>query len=45
MLARQRGLNPSDIHLRNIFLTDRGEIKVIDVARFGQKKSVSNGGI
>lgn len=38
LLARQRGLNPSDIHLRNIFLTNNGEIKVIDVARFSQKK-------
>jgi len=38
MLARQKGLNPSDIHLRNIIFTFNGEIKVIDVARFGQKK-------
>lgn len=36
--ARQRGLNPSDIHLRNILLTREGKIKLIDVARFGQKK-------
>ena len=44
--ARQRGLNPSDIHLRNLFLTSSGEIKVIDVARFRQKKkSVCNGEI
>jgi predicted Ser/Thr protein kinase len=38
LLARKRGLNPSDIHLRNLFVTSDGEIKVIDVARFEQKK-------
>ncbi|KAA9020005.1 protein kinase family protein [Niallia endozanthoxylica] len=38
LLAKQRGLNPSDIHLRNILLTSKDEIKLIDVARFGQKK-------
>lgn len=37
-LAIARGLNPSDIHLRNIFITDNGNIKLIDVARFRQKK-------
>lgn len=37
-LAIARGLNPSDIHLHNIFITDRGNIKLIDVARFKQKK-------
>ncbi|WP_071393636.1 serine/threonine-protein kinase [Bacillus tuaregi] len=37
-LARQRGLNPSDIHLRNILLTSNGDIKLIDVARFRQQK-------
>ncbi|VEF48188.1 putative serine/threonine-protein kinase [Bacillus freudenreichii] len=36
--ARKNGLNPSDIHLRNIFKTQDGEIKIIDVARFRQKK-------
>ncbi len=36
--ARKRGLNPSDIHLRNIFLTLDGKIKIIDVARFRQVK-------
>ncbi|MFC4408889.1 hypothetical protein ACFOZY_00425 [Chungangia koreensis] len=35
-LAVERGLNPSDIHLRNIILTPSGEIKLIDVARFKQ---------
>ncbi|MBD1381060.1 protein kinase family protein [Bacillus sp. IB182487] len=40
-LARQKGLNPSDIHLRNIFLTPASEIKLIDVARFKQKKQCS----
>jgi predicted Ser/Thr protein kinase len=37
-LASERGLNPSDIHLRNIFITTNGEIKIIDVARFRQTK-------
>ncbi|UFT98481.1 protein kinase family protein [Radiobacillus kanasensis] len=37
-LAKERGLNPSDIHLRNIILTSEYEVKIIDVARFRQKK-------
>lgn len=37
-LARNLGLNPSDIHLRNIFITRNNEIKLSDVARFRQKK-------
>ncbi|WP_110927784.1 protein kinase domain-containing protein [Bacillus massiliglaciei] len=37
--ASKRGLNPSDIHLRNILLTRNGQIKLIDVARFRQKKA------
>ncbi|MGM9925007.1 MAG: protein kinase family protein [Bacillus sp. (in: firmicutes)] len=37
-LARKTGLNPSDIHLRNIFVTTDDKIKLIDVARFKQKK-------
>jgi predicted Ser/Thr protein kinase len=37
-LAAERGLNPSDIHLRNILITPAGDIKMIDVARFRQKK-------
>ncbi|GLB61995.1 protein kinase family protein [Cytobacillus sp. NCCP-133] len=37
-LARESGLNPSDIHLRNIILTYDGHIKIIDVARFKQTK-------
>lgn len=37
-LAKARGLNPSDIHLRNIFITTMGKIKIIDVARYRQKK-------
>lgn len=37
-LARDRGLNPSDIHLRNILITDTGAIKIIDVARYRQQK-------
>jgi serine/threonine protein kinase len=40
-IARSRGLNPSDVHLRNIFLTPEGRIKMIDVARFRQTKSCS----
>lgn len=40
-LAASRGLNPSDIHLRNIILTPSGEIKLIDVARFRQEKDSS----
>lgn len=38
-LARNNGLNPSDIHLRNIFKTANGKIKMIDVARFRQVKT------
>ena len=38
-LAVKQGLNPSDIHLRNIFITSTGEIKIIDVARFRQRKN------
>lgn len=37
-LARKIGLNPSDIHLRNIFVTQDGDVKIIDVARFRQTK-------
>jgi predicted Ser/Thr protein kinase len=37
-MATSRGLNPSDIHLRNIFISDDDNIKIIDVARFRQKK-------
>lgn len=37
-LARQEGLNPSDIHLRNILLTLDKKVKLIDVARFRQTK-------
>jgi predicted Ser/Thr protein kinase len=40
-LARNKGLNPSDVHLRNIFLTPEGNIKMIDVARFRQTKKCS----
>ncbi|WP_163526778.1 serine/threonine protein kinase [Halobacillus ihumii] len=36
--ARSKGLNPSDIHLRNIMLTNDQQIKVIDVVRFSQEK-------
>ncbi|WP_432358735.1 RIO1 family regulatory kinase/ATPase [Sporosarcina sp. UB5] len=37
-LATTKGLNPSDIHLRNIFITTENKIMMIDVARFRQKK-------
>ncbi|MBD8005023.1 protein kinase family protein [Bacillus sp. Sa1BUA2] len=37
-LARKKGLNPSDVHLRNIIITPNGSIKVIDVARFRQSQ-------
>ncbi|SDI04291.1 protein kinase family protein [Alteribacillus bidgolensis] len=37
-LARKKGLNPSDIHLRNIIITPHGGIKIIDVARYRQTK-------
>lgn len=40
-LARERGMNPSDIHLRNIIITTDGKIKMIDVARFRQSKNCS----
>lgn len=36
--ARQRGLNPSDIHLHNILFTNDDEVKLIDVVRFDQIK-------
>ena len=38
-LAANKGLNPSDIHLRNILITPKNEIKLIDVARFKQTKN------
>ncbi len=37
--ARAAGLNPSDIHLRNLILTETGAVRVIDVARFEQTKT------
>lgn len=40
-LAREKGLNPSDIHLRNIIITPDDEVKLIDVARFRQTKRCS----
>jgi len=39
LLASSKGLNPSDIHLRNIFITSTNDIKLIDVARFRQTKN------
>jgi predicted Ser/Thr protein kinase len=40
-LAREKGLNPSDIHLRNIIITPDGNVRLIDVARFRQTKKCS----
>ncbi|WP_431026894.1 protein kinase family protein [Lysinibacillus sp. LZ02] len=37
-IAREVGLNPSDIHLKNIIITPKQEVKLIDVARFRQTK-------
>ncbi|PAD38379.1 serine/threonine protein kinase [Terribacillus sp. 7520-G] len=36
--AAAEGLNPSDIHLRNILITPAGDIRLIDPARFRQQK-------
>lgn len=38
-VARKKGMNPSDIHLRNIIITTEGKIKMIDVVRFRQSKN------
>lgn len=38
-LASNQALNPSDIHLRNIFITSNDGIIIIDVARFRQMKN------
>lgn len=40
--ARSKGLNPSDIHLKNIMLMENDQIKVIDVVRFTQEKECSH---
>ncbi|MDG5472523.1 protein kinase family protein [Jeotgalibacillus sp. ET6] len=37
--ARNAGLTPSDVHLRNILVTPDGSIKLIDLARFRQVKA------
>ncbi|PIC83553.1 serine/threonine protein kinase [Sporosarcina sp. P1] len=37
-LASDAGLNPSDIHLRNILITPDDQIRLIDVARYRQQK-------
>ncbi|WP_232725517.1 protein kinase family protein [Bacillus sp. FJAT-44742] len=36
--VKKKGLNPSDIHLNNILVTPKGEVKVIDLARFRETK-------
>ncbi|RLL46613.1 protein kinase family protein [Oceanobacillus piezotolerans] len=38
--AKEVGLTPSDVHLRNIILTPEGDIRLIDVARFKQLNGV-----
>ncbi|TYS64549.1 protein kinase family protein [Sutcliffiella horikoshii] len=38
LLAKNRGLNPSDIHLHNILINPDGKVKLIDVVRFEQDK-------
>ncbi len=38
LLAKERGLNPSDIHLHNLLISNNGDVKIIDVARFRQQK-------
>ncbi|OLO42328.1 serine/threonine protein kinase [Alkalihalophilus pseudofirmus] len=37
MIAKQRGLNPSDVHLKNIFITPDSTVRIVDVARFKQE--------
>ncbi|ARJ40443.1 serine/threonine protein kinase [Sporosarcina ureae] len=37
-LASDAGLNPSDIHLRNILITPDDQVRLIDVARYRQQK-------
>jgi len=37
-LVRSKGLNPSDVHLRNILVTVDQRVKIIDVARYKQTK-------
>lgn len=36
--AKGKGLNPADIHLKNIIITPDRRIKIIDVARYRQEK-------
>ncbi|ELK47015.1 serine/threonine protein kinase [Halobacillus sp. ACCC02827] len=38
LFACSLGLNPSDIHLKNMLLTSSGKVKVIDVVRFKQEQ-------
>lgn len=40
--ARRRGLNPSDVHLRNMMITRSGMVMIVDVARFRQEKPCMN---
>ncbi|KHE67679.1 serine/threonine protein kinase [Halobacillus sp. BBL2006] len=40
--ARKKGLNPSDIHLKNMMLTKENEVKIIDVVRFTQQQECSH---
>lgn len=40
--ARQLGLTPSDVHLRNIILSPQGRIYLIDLARFRQGQHIDH---
>ncbi|MGI8315632.1 serine/threonine protein kinase [Halobacillus mangrovi] len=40
--AKSRGLNPSDIHLKNMMITPENEVKIIDVVRFTQEKECTH---
>ncbi len=36
--ARNKGLNPSDIHLHNLLVMSDDQVRIIDIARFSQTK-------
>jgi hypothetical protein len=36
--ARKKGLNPNDVHLKNIMINDNEEVVIVDLARFLDKK-------
>ncbi len=39
--ARNKGLNPSDVHLHNLLVTKDNKVHIIDIARFSQRKDCS----